>query len=124
MLEERAMFVGAAREIFEGGNEFVGFKATQDILETRVVFPEESMDENPGHAGLHRSVKDRRPSLLVDRHERLSIAVPVTAHLHDAALHAPRLEFLPDGLQGFERTGRTSTGRGPDKNDGRIIPAG
>jgi hypothetical protein len=124
MLEKRAVFVGASREILERGNEFVGLKATQDVLEARVIFPEESMDENLGHAGLHRSVKDRGPSLLVDRHERLSIAVPVATHLHDAALHAPRLEFVPDGLQGFERTSRTSAGRGPDKNDGRIISAG
>jgi hypothetical protein len=101
MFEEGAMFVGASREIFEGGNEIVGFKATQDVLEARVVFPEESMDENLGHAGLDRSVKDRRPSLLVDRHERLSIAVPVTTHFHDATRHAPRLEFVPDGLKGF-----------------------
>jgi hypothetical protein len=85
MFEERPMLMGASREIFEGGNEVMGFKATQDVLEARIVFPQESMDENLGHAGLNRSIKDRRPSLLVNRHQRLSIAVPVTAHLHDAA---------------------------------------
>ncbi len=72
----------------------------------------------PGFTG---SVKDRGPSLLVDRHEGLGIAVPVAAHLHDPAGHAPRLEFFPDRLQGLERPCRTPAGGCPDLDDREIL---
>ena len=99
----------------------VCLQAAKEVLETRVVLTKESLNEDPGHPGVDRPVQDRGPSFLVNRHEGLGIAMPVAAHLHDPAGHAPRLDFFPDRLQRLERPCRAPASGCPDPDNGEIL---